>query len=153
MNEFLVAPATDTDGDGRVDASGDEFVELVDVSAHALDLGGVALLDSEVFRFAFPAHTTLLPGGAIVVFGSAAPLSLTDEGDTLCVAAPSGDLLFQVGYTGADVAVGISLTNPRDTFPIQSPATATSDFLRHDRVPGAHDSNSPGTSVEGLPLR
>ncbi len=153
VNELHVMPSSDTDGDGRVDPIGDEFIELVNVSGRTLDLSGVVVLDSEAPRHTFPAGTTLLPGGVIVVFGSAAPLSLNDEGDAVRIAAPSGDSIFQVGYTSADVVVGISLTNPRDAFPISSPATATSDFLRHDRVPGAHDSNSPGTSVEGLPLR
>lgn len=141
INEILIAPQSE------------QFIELANVSGDAIDLSGVTILAAGTPRYAFPEGTTIFPGGVSVIFGSAAPLSLTDRGDVVCVAAPSGDPLFQLGYTSADVVAGVSLTNPRDMESIPSPATASSAYMRHDRVPGAHDSNSPGTSAEGLPLR
>ena len=71
---FAVTPgqAGDANGDGSRHSTGDEFVELCNVSDKPIDLRGYTLTDrnpaeSGQFRFEFP-RFTLPPGGVVLVF-------------------------------------------------------------------------------------
>ncbi len=73
INEVLLAPPTsflgDANGDGETVPKEDEFIELVNTTAHVLILEGCTLQTSQGARHQFP-EGTLLPGGmALVVFG------------------------------------------------------------------------------------
>lgn len=154
VSALLVSPgAVDADGDGAADPIGDEYIELTSRLSVPIDLAGAVLRDATRARYVFPAGAYLPPGGALVIFGSDAPLSLDDEGDRVRLVSASGVTLHEVGYTSADVVTGRSLSNLPSTGPSPTPALTTSDVLGHDRVPGAFISNSPGTMAEGLPCR
>lgn len=80
VNEFFAAPqsgqsSSDADGNGVGDSDADEFVELVNVSSHAVLLSGYRLTDStnwDTYDKYFPSGTVLPAGEAIVVFDDSA---------------------------------------------------------------------------------
>ncbi len=75
ITEVLAAPGPwDVNRDGRVEPREDGFVELVNRSAEAVDLGGSRLLVPETGRSAtIPCGMVLEPGAALVVFGGGEP--------------------------------------------------------------------------------
>ena len=76
VNEILVNPPSgaggDANGDGTRDAFDDEFVELVNVSGEALDLGGVKILEGGEVKTTLE-RVCLDTAGAVVVFGGGTP--------------------------------------------------------------------------------
>lgn len=142
INELLADPpgtlATDLAGDankdGARDATKDEFVELVNVTADTLVLDGVKLFRKTFtatatvttctagcftnpaapgtgeLKFTFPAGTRVLPGKAVVVFGGVAAgrtLVAGDFGGALPFAATSGLSLGDTSYL--TVALGATV--------------------------------------------
>ena len=94
LNEFLAGPASDWNGSGAVSTRDDEWVEVYNGGATAVDLSSFLLTDSDRLpRYAFGG--TLEPGGWRIVFGSdsyawekaqgypAYGLSLGNSGDTV----------------------------------------------------------------------
>lgn len=76
INEVLFDPygAGDANGDGTIDFRSDEFIELINLSGSAVDIGGWTLnneTDSPIFTF--PTGTTLTSGEICVVFGGVDP--------------------------------------------------------------------------------
>jgi hypothetical protein len=70
LNEVLADPARDWDGDQTIDATDDEWVEIVNTGAVPADLTGLRLGDLDR-AWAYEFNGTLAIGGRIVVFGSA----------------------------------------------------------------------------------
>jgi hypothetical protein len=68
LNEFLAGPARDWDGSGTVSTRDDEWVEVANTGAAALDLAGYLITDGDRLpRLALSG--TLAPGGLRVAFG------------------------------------------------------------------------------------
>jgi hypothetical protein len=85
LNEIHADPHLtqgDANGDGVVSSDGDEFVELVNVTARPLALGGVTISDGLSARYTFPDAEVLASGCAVVVFGG---LVLNNAGDTVSI--------------------------------------------------------------------
>lgn len=172
INEILTDGETDGDpnGDGDFpDPVGDEFVELVNVSAAAVDLGGLKLVETTLPAFprhTFPASTSLAVGEAYVIFGGGtAPddtagatfavanaqdpgtpfgLSLDNSGDTLQLVDADGKLVarFTWGADAAYEALG-------DESYSRSP-DLTGDFVPHSQATSnASAIFSPGTRADG----
>lgn len=117
INELLADPdgtTGDANGDGTVDTSNDEFVEIVNTSDSAIDLGGYTLSDAVGLRHTF-SSPTILPGGqSITVFGGGTPtnipglsttasegfLGLNNGGDTVTLADGSSTTVATVTYGG-----------------------------------------------------
>ena len=161
LNEVLADPpaelAGDANGDGLRDDAGDQFVELLNISALEADLAGWTISDGQKVRFTFPNGTILAPGGAAVVFGAApgeafsAPegvqvftakegLMLDAEGDSVLLHRP-GDHLEDSLVFGAEGSGARSLVRPSD-----GEAGATWE---------AHPGEllfSPGTQSDGSPF-
>ena len=94
-------------GDGTADTTQDEYVELVNMTIVALDLGGLTISDAVGVRHTFAPDTILPPLGTIVVFGGGgAPTGLF--GGARVVTASSG---------------GLNLNNAGDTVRLASGAT------------------------------
>jgi len=70
LNEVLADPARDWDGDQVIDATDDEWVEIVNTGAVSADLTGLRLGDLDR-AWAYEFTGTLAIGGRLVVFGSA----------------------------------------------------------------------------------
>lgn len=118
INEFLADPARDWDGDGALSSRDDEWVEIVNLGAEAVDLSGYRLADGEgspVWRYGFSG--TLAAGAVRIVYGSDARaweeangfpvygLSLNNTGDRISLYRIAGvDTVAVDGYTFAETA-------------------------------------------------
>ena len=125
INEVLVDPDSattgfDTDGNGTPAAT-DEFVEIVNVSAAAIEISGLQVWDAANGNwFTFPPGTVLEPGAhALIVTGvqsgGALPVSGPDDlgfdagrgtavlnngGDNIVLYDPASDTFIQATYNG-----------------------------------------------------
>lgn len=163
INEFLADPGStvatgDANADGVRSGTDDEFVEIVNVSAHAVAMAGVVLSDSTNTRHTFAA-LSLGCGQGIVVFGggpgsgpswrsnwvvaSTGGLSLNNGTETIrlgtSAAAPAD--LRSLSY-GAEAASGQSR--------VLSPELVGTAYVNHSAATGAAGRLfSPGVRVDG----
>lgn len=95
ITEMLIDPPSDLSGDANQDgersSSGDEFVEILNVSDSTVDISGWKVYDAISLRHTFSENTMLESFESIVVFG-ALPESHNFEGQVL--AASEGSLSF-----------------------------------------------------------
>ena len=82
INEILADPASDWDGDGVVDARGDEWVEVLNTGPDAVDLTAYWLRDDAVDGPRLNLFGVLEPGGAAVFYGSQAVAWQQEVGET-----------------------------------------------------------------------
>jgi len=118
INEILADPdltTGDANGDGNVDTSEDEFVELYNSLSTPLDISGYKLSDGASQRHIFPNGTVIPPNGTIVVFGAGNPtgiaglvqvsssglLGLNNGGDTITIVDDSDVLVVTETYGAA----------------------------------------------------
>jgi len=172
FNEVLVDGSVegDANGDGIIDALEDEFIELVSVADHRIDLQGLILYETTLGD-ALPRHTfgpvMLEPGEAVVVFGGGdAPadvtgawffvanaadpglpfgLALDDGGDTVRVDDDAGTNIATLEYggaTGIDANIDQSIN--------LDPDVTGSAYRPHSEMPGSSGAIfSPGTHADG----
>lgn len=118
INEINADPdatAGDANGDGVVDTSDDEFIEIYNTGVTPIDLSDYTIADGASDRHVFPTGTILAPSSFIVVFGGGTPtgiqstaqvastggLGLNNGGDTITITNNNGvDVLVEV-YTAA----------------------------------------------------
>ena len=170
INEFLADPGNelcDANCDGLRSATGDEFVELVNISAAPLILDGVSLSDALSVRHVFPAGTTLEPGQPVVIFGggplacanfaglmvetaSSGGLSLNNTGDTILLADDQGTPVSQVVY-GNEANNMQSMTLSPDLNDTDPSAAGVGGFVIHMLADQPNDSSrfSPGRRLDG----
>ncbi|MEO1368905.1 MAG: lamin tail domain-containing protein, partial [Acidobacteriota bacterium] len=157
INEIHADPdgtSGDANGDGSVDSSDDEFVEIVNTSSALFELTGFELSDSFSARHLFP-PTTLPAGCALVIFGGGTPtgafgtaqtavasegsLGLNNSGDTVTLSNGGFDLV-EVTY-GAEGGNNQSITRDPDL---------TGAFAEHSTATGSGGTLfSPGTLIDG----
>ncbi len=102
LNEVLPYPYdVDWDGNGTLDAE-DEWIEIYNLGAEAMDLGGWALDDIEGGSkpYVFPADTWLAPGGFRVFYRSQTKVALNQDADTARLLAPDGSAVDTFAYSG-----------------------------------------------------
>ncbi|MEZ4269189.1 MAG: lamin tail domain-containing protein [Myxococcota bacterium] len=102
LNEVMPAPKSDYNGDGTTSGVNDEYVEIINHSAVAVDLSGWSLSDAVGVRHVFPKGTLLSPGGALLVFGGGKPKLVA--GTTIVQTASTGALA--LNNTGDRVRLG-----------------------------------------------
>ena len=165
LNEFMAADNTsDTNCDGVTTGTNDEFIEIVNVATHPVDLTGVTVWDAAALVSTIPRHTfapatsgsmTLNPGKAVVVWAGGAPncpgvtnwfiasgtqLGLNDTGgDSITLKTGGGTTLLTYAYGDATVNKSFNL-NPDIT------GTA---YVLHDGVPGAVGTSSDAWVAAG----
>ena len=160
INEILADPdATtgDANGDGTVDTSDDEFVEIFNNSSSAIDMSNYTLSDGASLRHTFPSGTVLLAQQAIVVFGGgnvedftgvpglvqvAGTLGLNNGGDTITIADAGGTPLVVETYGSASNNQSIA-RDPDFTGAFVDHTTITSNPV--DFSPGSD--NTDGSSL------
>lgn len=79
INEILADPDStsgDANGDGTVNTSQDEFVELYNAGSDALDLSNYTISDAVQVRHTFPEGTILPANSFITVFGGGTPVNI-----------------------------------------------------------------------------
>ena len=160
INEAMLADnVSDTNCDGVTTGTNDEFVELVNVSGHALDLTDVTIADAVVVRHTFAtANTgtgsmTLAAGKAITVWGGGAPncagvtnwfkastgqLGLNDMGDTITVTSGAATVVTKV-FTASTLNKSFNL----------NPDITGTMYVTHDLVTGHVGDFSPGKKSDG----
>ncbi len=160
INEIHADPhasAGDANGDGAVNTSQDEFVEIVNSGSSDIDISGWTVSDAVGVRHTFPANTTVGAGCAIVVFAGGSPtgtfgnavvqvasggqLGLNNSGDTVKLNNGTADVLTYVyGSEGGDDQ---SLTRDPDI-------TGSDPLVKHTTATGANSARfSPGTKIDG----
>jgi hypothetical protein len=96
LNEFLPHPA----------AGEQEFIELINLSAQAVDLGGWQLDDiaGGSAPFTLPGGTIIAPGGLLVFDQGQTGVGLNDDGDTARLLRPDGSVADEWAYHPAPPA-------------------------------------------------
>lgn len=151
INEVLADPDVtlgDANGDGVINTSQDEFIELFNPNDVAMDLTGYTLNDGYGLRHAFPDGTWIPAHKALVVFGGGTPtnipgpaqvastglLGLNNGGDTLTIYDALGNTVTSFTY-GAEGGNNQSLARTPDL---------TGDFVAHTTITTNPVNQSPG---------
>lgn len=159
INEFLADPdATngDANGDGIVDTSEDEFVEIVNTGLVSFDMSDWVVADASGDRHVFATNTILNPGQAVVVFGGGAPsgsfggaivqvasagfTGFNNGGDDIIIKTPDGTEVISITY-GGEAGNNESITLSPDLTGVYT-AHSTADT-------GDNSLFSPGTKIDG----
>src|SRR4030095_16289955 len=135
INEYLADPPDgqlgDANGDGVRDSAQDEFVEIVNRTSTALDIGGFSVLDADAIRFTFPTGSVIPAGEAAVIFGGGHPqgdfgnartnglvftasLSLNNRGDTIVLKNASAVTVESITYGATEGSANQSLNRNPD---------------------------------------
>ena len=133
FNEILADPSTDlvlgdANGDGQRSASGDEFVELANVSDEAVDLSGWTLGDDENnVTFTFPDGYVLPARGIVTVFGG---------GDVSAVPGYDADPLQTRAFVADSTHLGIGngLSNSGDIILLLSPDGSYDTYFAYSNL-------------------
>ena len=159
VNEIHADPdATlgDANGDGAVNTSDDEFVEMVNTGGVDEDISGWSLSDSFGVRHVFPNGTVVPAGCGIVIFGGGTPtgvfggavvqvatggtVGLNNAGDDIILKDPLDQVVFTVTYGAAGNNQSINL----------DPEIIGASYVDHSTIPAAASALfSPGTLVDG----
>jgi predicted extracellular nuclease len=160
INEIHADPDAingDANGDGTVNTSQDEFVEIVNNTGGDVDISGWKILDGFGLRHTFPSGTVVKDQCAIVVFAGGTPtgsfgnavvqtasggqLGLNNDGDTVTLNDGTSD---QVVYTyGGEGGDNQSLTRDPDI-------TGVDPMVKHTATSGSSGALfSPGTKIDG----
>ncbi|WP_462249120.1 lamin tail domain-containing protein [Ekhidna sp.] len=140
INEILPDPnftgteGYDTDGSGAANTE-DEFVELYNTSASAVDISGWQLWDESGMFFEFPATTTLGAGNYVGVMAE------VQEGGTLPTPS-TGNLAFEVAGT-------MSLSNSGENVALYDPNSG--EYIQIKYGDGESDANI-GANLSGATL-
>lgn len=154
LNEVMADDATtDSNCDGDIVGTTDEYIELVNVSSKVLDLTGVTIADAISVRHTFAMGTPLLePGKAIVVWAGGAPacpgvtswvvastgqLALNNAGETITIKNAAMATLFQHVFPAAVPNVSAN----------RSPDIVGTTYALHYNVNGSMGGSSPGKKV------
>ncbi|WP_426432276.1 T9SS type A sorting domain-containing protein [Winogradskyella sp. HB-48] len=158
INEINADPdATngDANGDGTVNTSEDEFVEIYNSGATSIDLTDFTISDAVTVRHTFPSGTVLAPNSFITVFGGGTPtgingiaqtassggLGLNNGGDSVIIANSSALVILQEDYGAAGNNQSIA----------RSP-DFTGAFVDHSTIVSNPVLFSPGARNDGQPL-
>lgn len=158
INEIFADPLEgfgDANGDGVVNARGDQFVELVNNEREAVDISGWTLSNNFGTRFTFPRGTVLQPGTATVVFGGGEPagnfggalvftagnLGIDKSGDNLYLSDNQNNIVEEAEYSLAPNE-GESQTRTVDI-------TGTLTMRHSEGSTNRNKLYSPGTRMDG----
>ncbi len=158
INEFQYDPdATngDANGDGTVNTSQDEFVEIYNDTGADVDISGWTLSDGAGVKHTFPANTMLLNQCAVVVFGGGTPTGFF--GGAVVQTASTGNI--SLGNNGdsltlsdgpVDVATAAFVNDQGDNQSLtRDPDITGATFDPHSTATGSSGLFSPGTLIDG----
>lgn len=158
VNEYQADPDAingDANGDGTVDTSEDEFIEIYNNSADLLDISGWTVSDAVGVRHTFVPGTTLDGCRAIVVFGGGSPTGAF--GGSQAVVASEGFLGLNNGGDSIIINDGVSdqvnivfgSASTNQSYTLDPDITGLS-FVEHSTATGSQGSlYSPGTRIDG----
>lgn len=131
---------------------GEEFVEIINPGAAAMDLEGWTLSDALNVRHVFGPGDVLSPGGVMVIYGgealdgsprtvsSTGNLSLNNNADEITLRNPEGVVVDQIVYRSA--ISGIAFNRTPD-------GAGDGEVIRHDEVSPGGLPMSPGLRADG----
>ncbi len=141
LNEVMADPGTlDPNQDGLPN-NDDEYLEIVNLSNHTIDLDGMEYHDGTGLKFTFP-KTCVAPNQAVVLFGAytgggdfgaaivlgaGKSLSLNNSGDLALLRSADGTVLDSLTY-GSEGGDDQSLVRETDMLP-------TASFVKHSEAP------------------
>jgi hypothetical protein len=131
INEFFPAPVTpggDANQDSTVDATQDEFVEVVNFSAAQVDVSGIIIRDAFGMRARAACDTVLPAGGPMVVFGGCTP------GSPVCQVLPVANADAENPASTTGTQFGLSLDNAGDHLMLVGPHGEILDRLTYSSV-------------------
>ena len=157
INEILADPTgIDANGDGTVDTTQDEFIELVNNDIVSHDITGYTISDAIQVRHTF-GSVTIPAGGSIVVFGGGTPtgisglsvtastgsVALNNGGDTITLEDTSSNVIATYTY-GGEASNDQSIGRSEDIF---------GSFVQHTTIQTNSVAASPGLyNTSGLPF-
>ncbi|MGK7370699.1 MAG: lamin tail domain-containing protein [Candidatus Halalkalibacterium sp. M3_1C_030] len=159
INEIFANPVEgygDANGDGRANASEDQFIELVNNEGEPVDISGWTLSDNFGLRFTFPKGTVLPAGTGAVVFGGGTPtgnfggarvftadvLGLDKSGDILILRDGQNNIVEEVDYKLQASQEQSSLTRTVDI-------TGNLTMSHTEATETGNKLFSPGTKTDG----
>jgi predicted extracellular nuclease/methionine-rich copper-binding protein CopC len=145
----------DANGDGTVDTSQDEFIEIYNDTGGVIDVSGWTISDAVQVRHTFPAGSVITNECSLVVFGGGTPtgtfgnalvqtastgtLGLNNGGDSVILNDGNSDVLTE-SY-GSSAGDNQSITRDPDI---------SGSFVKHSLATGSGGSLfSPGTLING----
>ena len=153
IEEILADPsALDANGDGTINTTDDEMIEIVNVGSSAADLSGASIADEVGIRVTLPMGTVVGPGEALVVFGGGTPASL-GAGVTIVTGRlylnNTGDAITLRDAGGAELATATynSAANNDVSVTRATALDPTAAFVRHTSVSTLKA--SPGRRTDG----
>ncbi len=158
INEVLFDPGTalDANGDGTSSATQDEFVEIINATAGALDISGVTLSVGSTVRHTVPAGTVLPALGTYVVFGGGTPTGLftgalvtTASSGGLSLTNSANSVTLSLGGTTLDTMSYVA-ADANDQSVHRDPGVSGA-FAAHSSISGATGLASPGAGAGGFP--
>jgi hypothetical protein len=155
IEEILADPsAIDANGDGVINTTNDEMVEIVNIGSSAADLSGASIADATGIRVTLPMGTVVGAGEVLVVFGGGTPASLgagviirtgklylNNTGDSITLRDAGGAILATAQY-GSAANADVSVTRA-------SALDATAAFVKHTSLSTLKA--SPGRKTDGTP--
>ncbi len=103
INEFLPDPASDWNGDTNID-SDDEWIELFNTNAFAVDVGGWKLDDVDAggsTPYTIPSGTTIAAHGFLIFYASASNVALNNTGDSARLLYPDDAVADSTSYSSS----------------------------------------------------
>ena len=151
INEFLADPdgvSGDANGDGTINTSEDEFIEIYNNTLSDIDISGYMINDSSGLRHTFTSGSVIPAGEVIVVFGGGTPtnipclsqvasvgfLGLNNGGDTIILLDASSAIVTSYSY-GSEGGDNQSVARDLDI---------TGDFKKHSQITSNPVDFSPG---------
>lgn len=166
INEYLADPpdgaAGDANGDGTRDSSQDEFVEIINRTSVAFDVGGFSVSDADAIRFIFPPGIVIPAGETAIIFGGGTPtgefgnalanglifksvLSLNNSGDTISLKDSANNAIETISFGAAEGGANQSIN--------RNPDLSGISFAPHSIIAGSEGRlYSPGARVNGSPF-
>ncbi len=95
INEFCVKPENtcDTNGDGVISQTEDQFIEIVNMEKSDVDISGWNIYLGDTLIYTFPSNTTLSAKSSAVIFGGGTPQG--DFGDALVLVSSGLNLDYE----------------------------------------------------------
>ena len=151
INEFQADPDADdgdANGDGSVNTSEDEFIEIYNASGAEIDITNYTIEDNDGIKHTFPKGTILPTGAVIVVFGGGIPTGIT----SLAQVASAGALILNNGgdsITIKDASYTLVSTHTYgseggDDQSLARDTDLTGAFVKHTTIAGNAVLFSPG---------
>ncbi|MCB0203342.1 MAG: lamin tail domain-containing protein, partial [Anaerolineae bacterium] len=113
LNEFMPHPVSDWNDDGIISETNDEYIEIHNANAFAVDLSGWMLDDADVPNtdpYILPPGTIIQPFDVRVFFSAETGVRLNNTGDSARLLFPDGTLVDEYIYSASQVGDDVAFS-------------------------------------------